>query len=240
MRAHDALVKFRTQIDDLIWAKTNRSNKAVVVLELSYQNAILLIHRPFLRESTGSSAFKLALRSLNTASSAVARLIRGHCKHSSFADAPPFLIHHFLTAGVSILVIATSVPPDAKRQTAGKLRVCIEALEEMCHRWPETARKAISLLRRLAFRWSVVWVLPVRLSTPMRTAGAVRYTEERSQEEALEPDHTSVDWDFFGETENWGTLDAAVFQGTYEIGSDTEHSNEWSSMGQLDWLFGAP
>ena len=201
----------------------------------------MLIHRPFLRESTDSSTFRLALRSLKTASSAVARLIRGYRKHDSFVDAPPFLIHHFLTAGISILVIATSVESDLKRQTTGKLRVCIEALEEMCQRWSETARKAIVLLRRLAFKWAVVWALPVRLSNTMAAAaGTVQpMTEEKTEVEGLGPDSATVDWDIFDEMENWGTLDAAMFQSFHEVGSDAELRNELSSVGQFDWLFGA-
>lgn len=241
VRAHEALVKFYSQVDKSIWEKTSRRHQTVVVLELSYQTSILLIHRPFLRESTDSSTFKLALRSLKTASSAVARLIRAHRLHNSFVDAPPFLIHHFLTAGISILVIATSITPDLKRQTTGRLRVCIEALEEMSRRWPETARKAIALLRRLAVKWAVVWVLPVHLSNVTATAGARPQTTERNaQEEASVSGSVLFDWDIFGDSGSWDALDASIFQDLNEFGSDPELRHDLSSAGQFDWLFGAP
>jgi hypothetical protein len=74
----------------------------------------------------------------------MSRLIRTFCKAGSFRDTPTFVIHHILTASIMHFLNATTPEPTIRKQSVGRFRVCVEALEEIQPMW-QHARKAINL-----------------------------------------------------------------------------------------------
>jgi hypothetical protein len=98
--------------------------------------------------------------------SAAAQIVRMIRMVRSFAEAPPFVIHHLLTASIMHLLNATTQEPGIRTQSVNRFRVCVGALEEMTTRW-KCAKKSVKLLRGLAQRWKVVFALPIHLSSPL-------------------------------------------------------------------------
>lgn len=179
--AHEALTSFYDRLDArlrLPLAGADDSpllSRCVIYLHMSYYNSSLLIHRPFLRQAAEgpqelqgyeSINAQMAARSVREAAKAFAQLARLHHRRiGDFRQAPPFLIQHLLTAGMIYLSQATA----AGRQGAGRrpcngLKECLAALEAMQESWPLKAHRAIDALRQIAYRWSVVWALPMHLS----------------------------------------------------------------------------
>jgi hypothetical protein len=136
---------------------------------MSYHMSHLLIHRPYLKEPTGSPTHQLSLRSMFFAASAIARLIRKfEADHHAFHLVPPFVVHSVQSAAITLLMTATSTQSQVRSQSMNRLRVCIRALEAMNTRWP-TANRAIYVLRLLAHRWHIISALPMHLSSVVET-----------------------------------------------------------------------
>ncbi|PYI02289.1 hypothetical protein BO78DRAFT_422652 [Aspergillus sclerotiicarbonarius CBS 121057] len=171
--AHEALTSFYDRIDTrLHLPQTNNPiPRCVLYFHMSYHNSSLLIHRPFLRVSQDDIDAKLVSRSVREAADALSRLIRLHQKLiGDFKQAPPFLIQHVLSAGIIFLSLATTGRESAGRKPVNGLRDCFLALEEMQCTWELKARRAIEVLRQIAYRWEVVWALPMRLSHSLGAA----------------------------------------------------------------------
>lgn len=133
---------------------------------MSYQTALLLMHRPYLCEKPDTWIYRVALRSITAAASSITRLVHIYRKTGDLANAPPFVVHHIMSAAIMLLLNTTSTDQDICRRSSGRFRLCLSALEEMQQRWKRAA-DAILLLRELANRWSVVHVLPIHLSGPL-------------------------------------------------------------------------
>ncbi|RDW59026.1 hypothetical protein BP5796_11950 [Coleophoma crateriformis] len=144
---------------------------SAIFLQMSYQMSTILIHRPYLREPTNSTSFRLAVRAMTISASIIARLLFIFRKVSGFDTAPPFIIHHILTAAIMHLLRATDSRSELATQAINKLRICLEALEAMQTRWPRVA-KAILLLQELGNRWKIVAALPMRFSNYMGNMSA--------------------------------------------------------------------
>jgi hypothetical protein len=174
VNARESLFAFYQSIDERLCETS--THHGTLFLKMSYQTSLLLIHRPYMRENPETSSYRLALRSMTAAAAQMTRLIRLFRKTGHFVDAPPFIIHHILTASIMHLLNATTSEPGIRQQSIGRLRVCIDALEEMQPMW-RRARKAVKLLQGLAQRWGVVFALPIRLSN----------TSNSTHEETSEP-----------------------------------------------------
>ncbi|KAF2808829.1 uncharacterized protein BDZ99DRAFT_499213 [Mytilinidion resinicola] len=164
VHARENLFNFHQGIDERLHEMS--THHSIVFFKMSYQTSLLLIHRPYMREDPGSSSYRLALRSMTAAAAQMTRLIRMFRKTGNFVDAPPFVIHHILTASIMHLLNATTLEPSIRQQSIGRFRVCVDALEEMQPMW-QHARRAVRLLQGLAQRWAVVFALPIRLSNPL-------------------------------------------------------------------------
>jgi hypothetical protein len=122
-----------------------------------------------------------------------------------------------------------------KRQTAGNIRVCLQALEEMCQRWPETGRKAIVLIQRLAIKWTVVWALPVHLSNGLSTVNTKQQQVDELVPVGAAPlDIASTDWAAFDLTKNLSDLDPLNYSGLFDLCDYSGLWNDWINIDQLD------
>lgn len=140
--------------------------------------SLLLIHRPYLRESPESTSFRLALNTMTVAASNMTRYIQLDQKHYAKYEgdhapgtqikppAPPFVIHHILTASIMHLLNGTSNDQSHKSSAKRKLQICMEALSDLQSFW-KGAGKAIAQIQDLAQRWRVVGILPMRFSMPV-------------------------------------------------------------------------
>ncbi|EFQ30197.1 fungal specific transcription factor domain-containing protein [Colletotrichum graminicola M1.001] len=155
--------------------------KPVLQFHLAYQMTILITMPPFLRmfaaisqpSSTSESGkvagpnsefILLVLRSLTTAATAVARLVRTYRRGHGFEEPPnPLIVHHLLSASVVHLMNATSQNPALRHQSTYWLRQCLELLRELQTSWPERASKSVMIIRILAQRWGVMRALPTEL-----------------------------------------------------------------------------
>lgn len=161
INARESLFTFHRSIGDRLCEKP--AQHGTLFLQMSYQTSLLLIHRPYMRESPETSSYRLALRSMTAAAAQMARLIGVFRKTGHFVDAPPFVIHHILTASIMHLLNATTLESGIRQQSISRFRVCISALEEMISMW-QYAGKAVRLLQGLAQQWKVVFALPIQLS----------------------------------------------------------------------------
>jgi hypothetical protein len=76
-------------------------------------------------------------------------------------SAPPFIVHHILTASIMHLLGGT-VPNHSQRGVARrKLQICMEVLSVLQGTWP-SASKAIAQIQELAVQWKIVGVLPLK------------------------------------------------------------------------------
>jgi hypothetical protein len=162
----ERLFDFHQSVDRRLREDGKQKPKCVIVFQMSYQTALLLVHRPYLCEKPDTWIYRVALRSITAAASSITRLVHIYRKTDNLANAPPFLVHHIMSAAIMLLLNTTSTDQEICRRSMGRFRLCVSALEDMQQRWKRAA-DAILLLRELAHRWSVVHVLPIHLSAPL-------------------------------------------------------------------------
>lgn len=97
LEARDQLLSFQHYLDDRVRMTRDRVPRSVIYLHMSYQMSQLLIHRPYLKEPPDCSAYHLAMRSVLTAASEIAHLVRVfERQHDNFKTVPPFVVHSVL------------------------------------------------------------------------------------------------------------------------------------------------
>lgn len=183
MDARERVVTFHQEIDDRLRVGKVLHSSYVACFQMSYQMSLILIHRPYLREPPDSVSYRLALRSMTTAATTIASLIRAYQKLESFERAPFYVVHNILTAAIMHLLSATSSETTLRQQSITRFRVCVAALEELQNTWPR-AKKSINLLQELANRWNVVFALPMRLSNVLPVTFSVADSGKMAQGEA--------------------------------------------------------
>jgi hypothetical protein len=183
MDARERVVTFHQEIDDRLRIGKVLDSGYVACFQMSYQMSLILIHRPYLREPPDSASYRLALRSITTAATTMASLIRAYQKLESFGQAPFYVVHNILTAAIMHLLSATSSEATLRQQSITRFRVCVAALEDLQHTWPR-AQKSINLLQELANRWNVVFALPMRLSNVLPVTFSVADSGKMAQGEA--------------------------------------------------------
>ncbi len=162
--------------------RKGQTSKSALILHMSYYMSHILVHRPYLQEPPHSQPYQLPARSMSTAAGSMVRRLREFQKFHSFNKSPPLLVHHVLTAAVTLLLNATSTNSPLRGPVA-RFRVCFGALEAMQRRWPR-AKKAVNSLRYLASRWNVQSSLPMKHGfAPLSTEPVQIVHEEASRNE---------------------------------------------------------
>jgi hypothetical protein len=248
VEARDALISFHQNIDSRLNLKRESDTPSTVFFQMSYQMSLILIHRPYLRESTESGLRHLAIRSMTAAATSISRMIRSYKKTRSFNRAPSYAVHHVLTAAIMHLLSSTSSQASLRQQAVPRFRICVEALEEMQNTWPR-ARKSVTLLQELAQRWAVVYALPMRLSYPAGFFSSEHPADNASTSALSEASNgQSNNNTTLSREESFSLGDAANIDWEY---TDMSFTNEDSfpdfaingdslEMSGLDWLFGVP
>lgn len=167
-RSHRALEKFYSNTDERLRLLTAHSHQSVTWFQLSYHAALILIHRPFLNEPTGSSTLNFSLRSATSSAASISRIIRIFRKKNELSGLAPQIVDYILSASVIHLLNATS----GRATTLGKksahgLKICLETLLGMDEKWGIRVQRAVKRIQELAHRWMVVWALPSCLSQPL-------------------------------------------------------------------------
>lgn len=165
--SHKALEDFYYSVDPRLQIRKDHMPESAVWFQMAYHAAILLIHRPFLNEPSGSSTLEFALRSATSAAASICRIVRACRKHGGFAKVAPQIIDYILSAAVIHLLNATSGHTTLGRQSAHGIRSCVEALLDMQPKWNIRVQRSLRRIQELAHRWKAVWALPICLSQPL-------------------------------------------------------------------------
>lgn len=130
-RSHEALEDFYHSTDGRLQLRRGHMPESAVWFQMAYQAVILLIHRPFLNEASGSFTLDFALRSATSAAASISRIIRSYRKHRGFNTFAPQVIDYILSAAVIHLLNATAGRTTLGRQSANGIKSCVEALMDM-------------------------------------------------------------------------------------------------------------
>lgn len=169
MNARAAILKFySTNFQQLKFRDGEPVSVQQLTFQISYQVALLAIHRPFLHNASPIS-MKVAKESTAAAAIAVSRIVGTYRKLHSFRTAPPFMVYHLLRACVSHLFAAAGDLSTSRKQTSMPLKLCLISLEDMISTFPQPVHGAINIVQELAARWKVTWALPMHLSQPLAT-----------------------------------------------------------------------
>jgi hypothetical protein len=212
-----------------------------VWLQLAYNAALILIHRPLLGEASNTDRRRFSLTVATTAASTISRTLLEPLVMDEFAAIGPQILDYISIAAIMHLLNATSGRSRLGRQSAHGLRTCIYALSSMSSFWANRSQRSIRHIQDLARRWEVIWALPLpyaQLETYERELSSLQMLESGSTQET---NKAPIAYSFsngtaFEETaqEFWHSVEAAdhdwIFDNTLEpslVDFDT-----------LDWWLG--
>lgn len=159
-QAQQAHADFLAQVDQrLLPANLPQAETPVLIFHLSYQTAVLMVHRPFTRNLMDTS-FQSSLLAMTAAAESMTRLVKHFIAGYSFADTVPVVLYFIFRAAVVHLLNATSTQADLRQSSTDGIKTCIEALEDGSRRFRTQGHKFIKTIRELAQKWRVVYALP--------------------------------------------------------------------------------
>lgn len=134
--------------------------------------AILVTMPPFLRLFATSKAenpkiaqaMPLVLRSIASAAASMVRLVQSYTKNYGFQNANPLLIHHLLSAAIVHLMNTTTRSHTFRRYSTRSVRTCLTHLKELGRYWSLRSEKSVNVIKTLARRWNVEFVLRENVS----------------------------------------------------------------------------
>lgn len=211
---------------------------------MAYQMAILVTMPPFLRLFATSKAenpkiaqaMPLVLRSIASAAASMVRLVQNYTKNYGFQHANPLLIHHLLSAAIVHLMNTTTTSHTFRRYSTRSVRTCLTLLKELGRYWSLRSGKSVDVIKALARRWNVGFVL--------------REDASDKSNEHVDPGANSEDADLFApmshETPNSKLrTEGAVFNVSRQPFSDTSEIHigmvdewqpfQWSTEPQFDF-----
>ncbi|KAL4961175.1 uncharacterized protein BDV14DRAFT_211251 [Aspergillus stella-maris] len=248
--ARDQLHSFHRQIHPSLQVTASAPNPSTIYLHISYHTSYILIHRPYLASAAqnNQAIYRLAIRSVSTAATAIVRLLRLLAKVRPFDQIPPFIVHSVLTAAVTHLCNSTSTHQPLRSQATAHFRLCFRALLDMQGRWVK-ARRAVSLLRGLARRWRVMGALPMQhgFDVDMEFAGPMVERTEMNAEERKEEEEEEKEREEKEEEEQVKTMDlegiwqdpwSCAWPWTQDNGADTNDRDQLSMSNVFSEVYG--
>ncbi|THY54543.1 hypothetical protein D6C98_04508 [Aureobasidium pullulans] len=178
LHSHQTLTKFYETTNAYLHTPEDRLSETAVWLQLSYQAALILIHRPLLSEASGSKAGRFSLTVATTAAAAISRTVREFGATRNFTAIAPQIIDYISIAATMHLLNATSGKNRLGRQSANGLRTCVQTLSEMSPAWEKRAQDSLQHIQNLAHRWEVVWALPIQHSQVLACGARPLNTEQ--------------------------------------------------------------
>jgi hypothetical protein len=228
VRSHEALKDFYDAVDSQLNIQGDSVAGSAIWFQVAYHTAVLLIHRPFLNEPTGSFTLNFALRSATSAAASISRITRTYRKHQAFKEVLPQIIEYLLSASIIHLLNATSGRTLLGRQPANGLRCCVEALQDMDPKWEIRVQRAVLRTRQLAHRWKVVWALPLSLSQPLQQHDLMR--DKLPEKEDVTNDHQNAEVPHF--TTSGGNVNDYSFD--EYLGDFWDPSQYEGALGQIN------
>jgi len=206
--------------------------------------AILVTMPPFLRlfattkaeNPKIAQAMPLVLRSIASAAASMVRLVQNYTKKYGFQHANPLLIHHLLSAAIVHLMNTTTTSHTFRRYSTRSVRTCLTLLDELGRYWTLRSAKSVDVIKALARRWNVEFVL--------------RENASDKSNEHVDPRASSEDADLFAPVPNLTrntkmNRDNAKFNVSPELFSDTSELHigmaddwqpfQWSTEPQFDF-----
>ncbi|KAJ5143957.1 uncharacterized protein N7515_002744 [Penicillium bovifimosum] len=170
---HENLSQFFKSRDARLTINRGASEKPVLLFHMAYQMAILVTMPPFLRifakmrneNPNTPQLMPIVLQSLTAAATAMVRLVSDYYKTYGFPKSCPVLIHHLLSASIVHLMNTTTGSFTLRRFSTRSVRKCLALFDQVQSYWPNRAQKSIDLIKVLARRWNVDFVLPEDMSS---------------------------------------------------------------------------
>ncbi|KAJ5547403.1 hypothetical protein N7494_004988 [Penicillium frequentans] len=164
---HKDLNKFFKSRDQRLDFTREAAPRPVLLFHMAYQMAILVTMPPFLRLFATSKAenpkiaqaMPLVLRSVASAAASMVRLVQNYTKNYGFQHANPLLIHHLLSAAIVHLMNTTTTSHTFRRYSTRSVRTCLTLLKELGRYWTLRSGKSLDVIKALARRWNVEFVL---------------------------------------------------------------------------------
>ncbi|CAD0029311.1 unnamed protein product [Aureobasidium pullulans] len=234
------LTKFYETTNAYLHTPEDRLSETAVWLQLSYQAALILIHRPLLSEASGSKAGRFSLTVATTAAAAISRTVREFGATRKFTAIAPQIIDYISIAATMHLLNATSGKNRLGRQSANGLRTCVQTLSDMTPAWEKRAQDSLEHIQNLAHRWEVVWALPIQHSQVLACGARPLNTDQDFG--GLGPEsHAAVDvYNVFDDTTLntaaetlWGTEGTADHDWILQAAEGIPLSNE--GLWDFDW-----
>lgn len=187
--------------------------ETAVWLQLAYNAALILIHRPLLSEASNTKLGRFSLTVATTAASTISRILREYDTAQGCTALAPQIVDYISIAAIMHLLNATSGKNRLGRQSANGLRTCVHALSSMSSKWRTRSLNSLQNIQDLARRWEVVWALPLQYTQipPSNISSSIPETLGYSVE--LESREESSVYKIFDDT----ALDAAV-HGLWDLG----------------------
>ncbi|KAI5203911.1 hypothetical protein E4T39_03971 [Aureobasidium subglaciale] len=164
LHSSQTMTKFHAGGNASLQIRKDNMSETAVWLEIAYNAALVLIHRPLLSEASSSKAGRFSLTVATTAASAISRIVRDYSMTHDISILAPQIIDYVSIAAIMHLLNATSGRNRLGRQSANGLRICVQALSAMVPRWEKRASNSLQHIQSLARRWEVIWALPLRYS----------------------------------------------------------------------------
>ena len=166
MRSHRALLEFNENNSACLKKSKEYVPGTAVWLQLAYNAALILIHRPLLRGASDTNRGRFSLTVATTAASTISRTLQGLLTMDGFGALAPQILDYISTAAIMHLLNATSGKSTLGRQSAHGLATCLNALSSMNSSWAQKSTRSIRHIQDLARRWGVVWALPAQYAQP--------------------------------------------------------------------------
>ncbi|KAK6008273.1 hypothetical protein QM012_000176 [Aureobasidium pullulans] len=162
LHSHQALVKFNKGNNPCLHIQREHMSETAIWLQLAYNAALILIHRPLLSEASNTKLGRFSLTVATTAASTISRILREFGTAQEIMALAPQVVDYISIAAIIHLLNATSGRNRLGRQSANGLRTCVIALSSMSSMWKTRSQNSLQHIQNLAHRWEVVWALPLQ------------------------------------------------------------------------------
>ncbi|KAI4853369.1 hypothetical protein E4T44_00877 [Aureobasidium sp. EXF-8845] len=243
LRSHQALTEFDKNNSACLKINKEYMPGTAVWLQLAYNAALILVHRPLLGEASDTDRRRFSLTVATTAASTISRTLREHLVMDEISAIGPQILEYISIAATIHVLNATSGRSKLGRQSAHGLRTCLYALSSMNSFWANRSQRSIRHIQDLARRWGVIWALPSPYAQQENSETGLSSLQmlgsESTQETNIAPiAHSVSDGTALEDTaqEFWDLVEAADQDWIFDNAHNIEPS--FVDFDTLDWWLG--